>query len=232
MNRTNGHASLLIVEDEQDLLELLRYNLDREGFEVFTAETGEDGLDVLRKRRPNLIVLDLMLPGMDGLEVCRTVREDPQLRATPIIMLTAKGEESDIVRGLEMGADDYVTKPFSPRVLMARIQSVLRRSAAAAPTAGARVSVANVTLDPERHEVTVDGGPVELTATEFKLLQLLLKRPGRVYTRQQIIEGVHEGFAAVTDRSVDVQVVALRKKLGSAGRRIETVRGVGYRFKE
>jgi len=234
MNRHNGHSRLLIVEDEQDLLELLKYNLDREGFEVFTAETGEDGLTQLRKRKPNLMVLDLMLPGMDGLEVCRTVREDPDLAGTPIIMLTAKGEESDIVRGLEMGADDYVAKPFSPRVLLARINSVLRRTPAQGDDGepGNRITVGDVVLDQDRHEVTVDGDAVELTATEFKLLHLMLKRPGRVYTRQQIIEGVHEGFAAVTDRSVDVQVVALRKKLGSAGRRIETVRGVGYRFRE
>ncbi len=232
MNATtaDGH-SLLIVEDEQDLLELLRFNLDREGFEVHTAETGEDGLKVLRRARPSLMVLDLMLPGMDGLEVCRQVRQDAALKDTSIIMLTAKGEESDIVRGLEMGADDYVTKPFSPRVLVARIQSVLRRTKTGGAEDG-RLRVANVTLDQDRHEVTIDGQPTDLTATEFKLLHLMMKRPGRVYTRQQIIEGVHEGFAAVTDRSVDVQVVALRKKLGSAGRRIETVRGVGYRFRE
>ncbi|MCC6680174.1 MAG: response regulator transcription factor [Phycisphaeraceae bacterium] len=228
---TTDGQSLLIVEDEPDLLELLRFNLDREGFEVHTAETGEDGLKLLRRARPNLMVLDLMLPGMDGLEVCRQVRQDAALKDTSIIMLTAKGEESDIVRGLEMGADDYVTKPFSPRVLVARIQSVLRRVKSVGVEDG-RLRVANVTLDQERHEVTIDGQPTDLTATEFKLLHLMMKRPGRVYTRQQIIEGVHEGFAAVTDRSVDVQVVALRKKLGAAGRRIETVRGVGYRFRE
>ena len=234
MSSANGDANLLIVEDEQDLLELLKYNLDREGYDVQTAMTGEDGLALMRKHKPSLMVLDLMLPGMDGLEVCRAVREDPQFGHTPIIMLTAKGEESDIVRGLEMGADDYVAKPFSPRVLLARIETVLRRShndGRNGETAR-KLAAGEVVVDLERHEVTVDGELAELTATEFKLLHLLLKRPGRVYTRQQIIEGVHEGFAAVTDRSVDVQVVALRKKLGVAGKRIETVRGVGYRFRE
>ena len=226
-------VSILIVEDEQDLLELLRYNLDREGYQVTTAASGEDGLKLVRTQRPDLILLDLMLPQMDGLEVCRTLKTRQTTAAIPVIMLTAKGEEADIVRGLELGADDYVTKPFSPRVLMARINAVLRRrETEGAPDAGRVIEAGSVSIDRDRHEVRVHGETVLLTATEFKLLALLASKPGRVFTRQQIIESIHDGFAAVTDRSVDVQVVALRKKLGDGGQAIETVRGVGYRFRE
>ncbi|MEM1027413.1 MAG: response regulator [Planctomycetota bacterium] len=223
---------VLLVEDERDLLELLKYNLDREGYDVLTAETGEDGLKLVRSQPPDLILLDLMLPSMDGLEVCRSLKARAETADIPVIMLTAKGEESDIVQGLELGADDYITKPFSPRILMARIKAVLRRADADSQDRRV-VESAGVRVDLERHEVTAEGDPVELTATEFKLLTLLVSRPARVFTRQQIIDSLHEGFAAVTDRSVDVQVVALRRKLGPAsGKRIETVRGVGYRFKD
>lgn len=222
--------SLLVVEDEQDLLEVLRFSLTREGFSVRTAENGEDAIRMVRQQKPDLIVLDLMLPTIDGLSVCRALRSQEQTRDVPVVMLTAKGEESDIVKGLEAGADDYVTKPFSPKVLMARINAVLRRSEY---TGGAAVVEAGgVKLDPERHEVIAGGKSVELTATEFSLLKLLMTRPGRVYTRQQIIESIHDGFAAVTDRSVDVQVVSLRRKLGTVGKQVQTVRGVGYRFSE
>ena len=227
--------SILIVEDEQDLLELLRYNLSREGYAVRAATTGEDALKMARSQPPELILLDLMLPAMDGLEVCRTLRGRDATRDVPIIMVTAKGEESDIVRGLEMGADDYITKPFSPRVLLARIKAVLRRAEdeqEAPDPADRTIDIHGIRIDPQRHEVLVDGQSVELTATEFKLLTLLAARPGRVYTRQQIIASIHDGFAAVTDRSVDVQVVALRRKLGPTGASIETIRGVGYRFKD
>ncbi|MFP4144930.1 MAG: response regulator transcription factor [Phycisphaeraceae bacterium] len=225
--------TILIVEDEQDLLELLSYNLSREGYEVATATSGEAGLKLARSTPPDLVLLDLMLPGIDGLEVCRTLKSRDRTAESAVIMLTARGEEADIVRGLEMGADDYLTKPFSPRVLLARIKAVLRRRDREPAEGGGRVTEAGgVTIDPERHEVTVQGERVELTATEFRLLQLLASRAGRVFTRQQIIEALHEGFAAVTDRSVDVQVVALRRKLGEAGGKIETVRGVGYRFAE
>lgn len=222
--------SLLVVEDEQDLLEVLRFSLSREGFSVRTAENGEDAIRMVRQKRPDLIVLDLMLPTIDGLSVCRALRSNDQTRDVPILMLTAKGEESDIVKGLEAGADDYVTKPFSPKVLLARINTVLRR---AGQSGGAGViEVSGVKLDPERHEVIAEGKPIDLTATEFSLLKLLMTRPGRVYTRQQIIESIHDGFAAVTDRSVDVQVVSLRRKLDQTGRMVQTVRGVGYRFSE
>ena len=226
------HASILLVEDEQDLQELLAYNLSREGYDVTTASTGEEALRHARARRPDLILLDLMLPGMDGLEVCRALRSRDTTADVPVIMLTAKGEERDIVRGLELGADDYVTKPFSPRVLLARIAAVLRRTQNERETqTGGAIAVGDVTVDPDRHEVNTPEGNVELTATEFKLLTLLTRRPGRVYTRQQIIEAIHGGYAAVTDRSVDVQVVALRRKLGAQGANIETVRGVGYRYR-
>ncbi|MEL7087260.1 MAG: response regulator transcription factor [Planctomycetota bacterium] len=222
---------ILLVEDERDLLELLKYNLDREGYSVSTAETGEDGLKLVRNQSPDLILLDLMLPSMDGLEVCRSLKARPDTAAIPVIMLTAKGEESDIVAGLELGADDYITKPFSPRILMARIKAVLRRAQAEGEE-HRTLEAGGVRVDLDRHEVVVEGETVDLTATEFKLLTLLVSRPARVFTRQQIIDALHEGFAAVTDRSVDVQVVSLRRKLGSAGKRIETVRGVGYRFKD
>lgn len=229
LTKATQQASLLIVEDERDLLEVVRFSLSREGFQVRTAENGEDAIRLVRQQRPDLIVLDLMLPTIDGLAVCRAIRSTEQTQDIPIVMLTARGEEADIVRGLEAGADDYVTKPFSPKVLIARIQAVLRRSKT---QGGGVIEVGDLKLDPERHEVTAAGNRVDLTATEFNLLRLLAARPGRVYTRQQIIESLHDGFAAVTDRSVDVQVVSLRRKLGSEGERIQTVRGVGYRFGE
>lgn len=230
----NADTTILLVEDEQDLLELLEYNLEREGYQVRTAGTGEAGLKEVRTELPDLILLDLMLPGMDGLEVCRTLKSRENTAVVPVIMLTAKGEESDIVRGLELGADDYITKPFSPRVLLARIRALLRRSVEGALDSddSRTIETGNVTIDLERHEVRANGSVVDLTATEFKLLKLLAARRGRVFTRQQIIESIHEGFAAVTDRSVDVQVVSLRRKLGDVGAQIETVRGVGYRFRD
>lgn len=224
-------ASILVVEDELDLLELLRFNLEREGFDVVTATSGAQALAAARADPPDLVLLDRMLPGMEGLEVCRALKKRPATAAAPVILLTAKGEEADVVKGLEAGADDYVTKPFSVRVLLARVRAVLRRSGGDAAEGGV-LRGGGVTLDPDKHAVTAGGEPVELTATEFRLLALLLGRPGRVFTRQQIIERIHDGFAAVTDRSVDVLVVSLRRKLLDRGDRIRTVRGVGYRFGE
>lgn len=224
---------VVVVEDEQDLLDLVRYNLAKEGYQIQTSTTGEEALRIVRSEKPDLVLLDLMLPAMDGLEVCRALKARSQTAAIPVIMLTAKGEESDVVRGLERGADDYITKPFSPRVLLARMKAVLRRQAESeGGDKGSTIDVGGLSIDSERHEVKVGGKPIELTATEFKLVSHLAQRPGRVFTRQQIIESIHEGFAAVTDRSVDVQIVALRRKLGDAGKSIETVRGVGYRFRE
>lgn len=230
-------ASILIIEDEQDLLELLRYNLEREGYQISTAATGEAGLKSAQNSAPDapdLILLDLMLPGMDGLEVCRFLKKRESTASIQVIMLTARGEESDIVQGLEFGADDYVTKPFSPRVLLARIQAVLRRrdSEAGMSQNNPIIRVGSVTIDQERYEATVRGKPVRLTASEFKMLRLLTSKSGRVFTRQQIIDAVHGELTAVTDRSVDVLVMGLRKKLGDAGDGIETVRGVGYKFRD
>jgi two-component system phosphate regulon response regulator PhoB len=227
-----AHEHILAVEDDQDILELLRYNLAKEGYQVTAVASGEEGLHLARSAAPDLILLDLMLPGMDGLEVCRRLKLEAQTRQVPIIMLTAKGEEADIVAGLELGADDYVTKPFSPRVLLARVRTVLRRRTAAPPGTDALLKIRDLVIDPGRHEVRFQGHAVELTATEFRLLHLLARRPGWVLTRANIVEGVHGDDYPVTDRAVDVKIVALRKKLGPAAKYIETVRGVGYRFKE
>jgi len=223
---------ILVIEDEEDVLELVRYNLAKNGYEVICATSGEEGLSLARARLPDLIVLDLMLPGLDGLEVCKILKREPQTQAIPIVMLTAKGEEADIVTGLELGADDYITKPFSPRVLLARIRAVLRRRRKEASPPTEVIKIHDLVIDPCRHKVFVKDKAVELTSTEFRILQFLASRPGWVFTRYQIVDAVHGENYAVTDRSVDVQIAALRKKLGSAGNYIETVRGVGYRFKE
>lgn len=231
-----GDFTVLVIEDEQDLQDLLRFNLTREGYRVLVADSAEQGMKLLRQTPPHIVVLDLMLPGMDGLDFCRLLRQDEVSSRVPILMLTAKGEESDVVTGLEAGADDYLAKPFSPRVLLARVKAILRRrqsgdDAKKGEPRSNIITVRTMTIDPERHEVRISGSCVELTATEFKMLSLLAARPGRVFTRQQIIATIHGQYAAVTDRSVDVQIVTLRRKLGEYGTDIETVRGVGYRFK-
>jgi two-component system, OmpR family, alkaline phosphatase synthesis response regulator PhoP len=227
-----AHERILVIEDEEEILELLRYNLTKQGYRVVCASCGEDGLKAARTETPNLVLLDLMLPGVDGMEVCRRLKAEPALQAVPIVMLTAKGEEADVVAGLEIGADDYVTKPFSPRVLIARVRAALRRRAAVPVADNEAIRAHNILIHPGRHEVLIDAKPVELTATEFRVLHVLAQRPGWVFTRSQIAGLVHGEDFVVTDRSVDVQIVGLRKKLGSAGECIETVRGVGYRFKE
>jgi two-component system, OmpR family, alkaline phosphatase synthesis response regulator PhoP len=224
--------TILIIEDEEDIQELVRYNLVKEGYRVTQATSGEEGVELAKNHHPGLMLLDLMLPGLDGLEVCRLLKSDPKTQHIPIIMLTAKGEESDVVTGLELGADDYITKPFSPKVLVARLRAVLRRKAKESTDDSTPLKVQEIAIHPGRHEVTVKGKPVTLTFTEFQLLHFLAKRPGWVFTRQQIVDAVRGEDYAVTDRSVDVQIVGLRKKLGAYGDRIETVRGVGYRFKE
>jgi two-component system phosphate regulon response regulator PhoB len=223
---------ILVVEDEEDIRELLRYNLSKEGYQVSGAASGEGALKTARILQPDLMILDLMLPGVDGLEVCRLLKRDPRTQHLPIVMLTAKGEEADIVTGLELGADDYITKPFSPRVLLARVRAVLRRKKVELAPASAPLTIHELTIHPGRHEVLVQGRPLDLTATEFRLLYLLARRPGWVFTRTQIVTEVHGEDYPVTERSVDVQIVNLRKKLGSAGKYVETVRGIGYRFKE
>ncbi len=228
-----GRANLLAVEDEQDLLDLLQYNLTRDGFNVRTASSGELALRMIREEAPELVVLDLMLPGMDGLELCRILKNDPATRHIQVVMLTAKGEEVDIVAGLELGADDYVVKPFSPRVLSARIKAVLRRRAAETQSSDEVVyRVGDITMDTARHEVRVGGERVNLTHTEIGIVQVLARRPGHVLTRSQIVQAVQGDHVAVTDRSVDVHVVSLRRKLGEAGGYLQTVRGVGYRLEE
>ncbi len=224
-------ATILVVDDEDDIRELVALNLDREGYKVLACETGEHALAMVRSKTPDLVVLDLMLPGIDGLEVCKRLKTDPSLRHIPVVMLTAKGEESDIVAGLELGADDYITKPFSGKVLVARVRRLLRKTAETAEEK-ALVKVHGLVIDPGRHEVTLDDRPVSLTLTEFNILHTLARRPGLVFTRYQIVDAIHGDDYLVTDRAVDVQIVALRRKLGSCGKLIETVRGVGYRFKD
>ncbi len=222
---------ILVVDDEEDIRELVRYNLSKGGYTVATAASGEEALRLAHELSPMLIVLDIMLPGIDGLEVCRRVKADPSLAQTPIVMISALGEEKDVVAGLELGADDYVAKPFSPGVLLARVKSVIRRVGALPVAADAPVEIEGLKVDPTRREVRVRDQLIELTNTEFKLLHFLMRQPGVVFTRTQIVDGVHGDDYPVTDRSVDVQVVGLRKKLGEIGALIETVRGVGYRFK-
>ncbi len=223
---------ILVVDDEEDILELVRFNLAKEGYPITCATTGEKTLDLARADAPELIVLDLMLPGIDGLEVARVLKNDSKTKEIPIIMLTAKGEEADIVTGLELGADDYITKPFSPRVLVARVRAVLRRQVKESTEDDSVIRIHDLVIHPGRHEVHVNSEVVDLTYTEFAILRYLAKRPGWVFTRTQIVDAVRGDDYPVTDRSVDVQIVGLRKKLGSSGQYIETVRGVGYRFKE
>lgn len=224
---------LLLIEDDKDIQELLRYNLSKEGYQIVQAFTGEEGLKAARGKSPDLIILDLMLPGMDGLEVCKLLKKEPKTEGIPVVMLTAKGEEPDVVAGLEIGAEDYILKPFSPKVLIARIRTVLRRThRLAEENTGEEIKIHELSIHPGRHEVIYKGRRLELTFTEFRLLHFLAGRPGWVFTRYQIVDGVRGEDYPVTERSVDVQIVGLRKKLGSAGDYIETVRGVGYRFKE
>ena len=225
---------ILVIEYEEDILALIHFNLVKEGFRVDCATTGEEGFKKAKDVRPSLILLDLMLPGMNGLDVCKQLRQAPEAKDCPIIMLTAKGEEHDIVKGLELGADDYIPKPFSSQVLLARIRAVLRRRVKPGDQQhhGQPIEIHKLYIHPGRNKVIADGKDIELTYTEFKILTFLATRPGWVFNRSQIVDAVHGEGYAVTDRAVDVQIVGLRKKLGSCGDYIETVRGVGYRFKE
>jgi two-component system alkaline phosphatase synthesis response regulator PhoP len=223
---------IMVVEDEEDILELLTYNLAREGYRVSGLTSGEECLQLARSTVPDLILLDLMLPGIDGLEVCRQLKQSVMTRQVPIIMVTAKGEEADVVTGLELGADDYVTKPFSPRVLLARLRAVLRTRGVAPTAEPVILNFREMSIHPGCHQVMVESSPIALTASEFRLLHMMALKPGWVFTRPQIVAGVHGDNYAVSDRAVDVQIVTLRRKLGRAARYIETVRGVGYRFKE
>jgi two-component system, OmpR family, alkaline phosphatase synthesis response regulator PhoP len=223
---------ILVVEDDEDLAELIRYNLAKEAFVVRAAGSGEEAVRASAAEPFDLVLLDLMLPGIDGLEVCRHLKADPRTARLPIVMVTAKGEDADIVAGLSLGADDYVVKPFSPKVLVARIRAVLRRLETTGRPQPEVLSIGELTISKERREVLVQGRPAELTAREFDLLALLAKRRGWVFTRNQIIDSIQGDDRAVTDRAVDVQIVGLRRKLGPAGKLVETVRGIGYRLKD
>jgi two-component system phosphate regulon response regulator PhoB len=226
-----AREKILVVEDDEDILELILFHLAREGFRAEAAGSGEEALRKARAERPDVVLLDLMLPGLNGLEVCRALKADARTAGAAVVMVTAKGEEGDIVAGLELGADDYVTKPFSPAVLMARVRAVLRRRKRE-EKAPAEIRVHELVIGPARREAAVGGRVLELTATEFALLSFLASHPGWVFTRGQIIDAVKGQDYAVTERAVDVQVLGLRRKLGEAGKYIETVRGVGYRFRE
>ena len=224
--------TILVVDDEEDILELVRFALSRKGFTILCAASGEEAWDLLKTQRVHLLVLDLMLPGMDGLALARRIKSEPSTQAVPIVMLSAKGEEADIVTGLELGADDYVTKPFSPRILTARVRAVLRRQSQPDSAEDEVLEIEDLVIDSGRRSVLAGGSAVQLTYTEFQVLSFLARRPGWVFTRTQIVDAVRGDDYPVTDRSVDVQIVGLRKKLGDSGHYIETVRGVGYRFKE
>jgi len=224
---------IVVIEDEDDILEVIAYNLKREGYDVITSTSGEDGLEKIERSAPQLVILDLMLPEIDGIELCRKLKADPLTQAIPVIMVTAKGEESDVVLGLGVGADDYITKPFSPREMVARVRAVLRRSRGRAEV-DRRASVVRdgIVIDPQRHDVKVDGESVVLTATEFRLLHFLATHPGRVFTRDHLLTRVIGEDAIVIDRNIDVHVRSIRKKLGAHRDLIGTIRGVGYRFKD
>jgi two-component system alkaline phosphatase synthesis response regulator PhoP len=231
-NNALAKETILAVDDEEDILELVKYNLTREGYKVLCASNGEDAIDVTKRKLPDIIILDLMLPGIDGLEVCKRLKKDSKTEHIPIIMLTAKTEEADVVSGLEVGADDYITKPFSPKVLTARVRTILRRKANKSPESIQTIKIHELLIDPGRHEVLVANKPVSVTFTEFAILHYLAKRPGIVSSRYQIVDGIRGSDYPVTDRSVDVQIVSLRKKLGTAAKYLETIRGVGYKLKD
>lgn len=233
-----GKVHILIVEDEADIQQLVSYNLIRAGFHVTCADSGEEALECLREEKIDCMLLDLMLPGLSGIEVCTEVKKGraKEHKEVPIIMLTAKGEEEDVVLGLECGADDYLTKPFSPKVLIARIKAVLRRSAAKLEQKSdgtpSTIVCGNLVINKDKHEVLLNDQEVQLTATEFGILALLAGKAGWVFTRQQIIDAVRGYDFLITPRAIDVQIFGLRKKLGESGKMIETVRGIGYRFKK
>ncbi|MBW2242663.1 MAG: response regulator transcription factor [Deltaproteobacteria bacterium] len=220
---------VLIVDDEPDLLELVRFHLAQAGYEVAVSQSGREGLEQVRRSPPDLLILDLMLPDLPGTEVCRKIRADPKLAGLPILMLTAKSEEVDRVVGFELGADDYVAKPFSPRELTLRVGAILRR-VHQEPAAEGAFERGGLHLDPARHRCEVGGQEVDLTAKEFRLLETLMRRPGRVMSRQLLLDEAWGADIAVTERTIDTHLKRLREKLGAAGELIETVRGVGYRF--
>ena len=222
---------IIVVEDEPDLVDVVTYNLQREGYFVLAAQRGDEGLNLIRSERPDLVLLDLMLPGMDGLSICRQMKSDGSLSEIPIIIASAKGEESDVVIGLEMGADDYLAKPFSPRELLARIKAVLRRGAPR-DVSKDRVVIRDLVIDSGKHEVRIEDEIISLTSTEFKLLHHLAASRGRAFSREQLLNKVVGMGVVVVDRNIDVHIRAVRKKLGNNSNMIQTIRGVGYRFVE
>ena len=226
-------SKILIVEDEPDIVELLVYNLDQAGFKTDAVFNGADALDRVKVQAPDLVLLDLLLPEVDGLEVCRTLKRDPETASIPIIMLTAKGEAIDRIVGLELGADDYITKPFSPREVMLRIRAVLRRAPNVPRNKPAnQIQIDGLKIDLDRHQVFSNGSVIDLTATEFKILSLFAHSPGRVFTRSILMDAVWGQEYYGIERTMDTHVSRLRRKLGQFGERIETVHGVGYRLKE
>ena len=225
-------STIVVVEDEEDIYEVVRYNLEKEGFHVHGAFSGEIAQQLIKVHQPDLVLLDLMLPGISGLDLCRKLKQQDDTRQIPIIMVTAKTEDSDIVAGLELGAEDYITKPFSPRVLIARVRSVLRRQKIGVIDESNIINFDGILINPGQHKVSINDTRLDLTPSEFRILHFLARRPGWVYTRDQIIDAVRGEGYAITDRAIDVQVVGLRKKMGEFGAWIETVRGIGYRFRE
>ena len=227
----SNKGTILVIDDEKDLIELVRYNLEKEGYDAIAASDGQTGLEIAQRHKLDLIVLDLMMPGMDGLEVCRRLRSDPRTGRIPLIMLTAKATEADRIVGLELGADDYITKPFSPRELVARVKAILRRTASHAEPEQV-IRHGDLLIDVVRHEVKFDGKPITLTATEFRILHFLASRPGRVLSRDDIIDAALGRDANVFDRTIDVHITAIRRKLGRGSDQIETIRGFGYKFRD
>lgn len=228
-----SRQKIVVVEDEPDILEVIEYNLEREGFRVVTASAGDEGLKAISRETPDLVLLDLLLPGLDGIEICRKVKMDPKTQRIPIIMVSAKGEESDIVLGLGVGADDYISKPFRPKELIARVKAVLRRGTVKEESQdNERIVRGPLLVDASRHEVRLENETIVFTATEFRLLHLLASHPGRVFTRDQLVSRVIGGGAAVIDRNIDVHIRSIRKKLGDHRHLIGTIRGVGYRFQD
>ncbi|MES0328433.1 MAG: response regulator [Gammaproteobacteria bacterium] len=224
--------TILIVEDEEDLRDIVIYNLDREGYKTIGVESGEEGLERAIALKPDLVILDLMLPGMNGMDVCRHLKQGDDTKNIPIIMASAKGEEADIVSGLELGADDYVTKPFSPRILLARVRSVLRRSKEISQEDVSILQIDGMKIDTKKFQLSINDDAVDLTKSEFGIMHFLASHRGWVFTRYQIVDAIRGEKYVVTERAIDVQIAGLRKKLGKHADLIETVRGVGYRFKE
>ncbi|MFW8602246.1 response regulator [Desulfobacterota bacterium M19] len=230
-------GNVLVVEDDEDIQQLIIFNLSKANYLVKCVDSGEEALQQIGAEKPDIILLDIMLPGMSGLEVCRAIRRINSIKEIPVIMLTSKNEDEDIVAGLDIGADDYITKPFSPRIIVARINTVLRRKSQTQyqnpPSEESRIVVDSLIIDPEKYSVQINGIPIELTLTEFNILKLIAKRPGWVFTRQQILNATrgHESYA-VSMRAIDVHIFGLRKKIREFGPRIEAVRGIGYRFRD